>query len=94
MDQETVGTVVAVYRQWWLKINTKSVRFHAMDGAVFPHVLKVRYHVNGKDYFKRKFLNISPDYLATLKMAKQYGYSEHDAQQLFNILGVERPAGF
>ena len=56
MDQETVGTVVAVYRQWWLKINTKSVRFHAMDGAVFPHVLKVRYHVNGKDYFKRKWI--------------------------------------
>lgn len=56
MDQETVGTIVAVYRQWWLKINTKPVRRHAMDGALFPHVLKVRYTVDGKDYFKRKWI--------------------------------------
>lgn len=47
-----------------------------------------------QDYFKRKFLNVSPDYLQTLAMAKQYGYTEQDARQLFSILGVERPAGF
>ena len=56
MDQETVGTIVAVYRQWWLKVNRKPVRRHAMDGAEFPHVLKVRYSVDGKDYFKRKWI--------------------------------------
>lgn len=47
-----------------------------------------------QDYFKRKFLNVSPDYVQTLATARQYGYSEHDAKQLFDILGVDRPAGF
>ena len=46
------------------------------------------------DYFKRKFLNVQPDYLATLRMANEYGYSQHDTEQLFAILGVEKPAGF
>ena len=56
MDRETMGTIVAVRRQWWLKINRKPVRRNTMDGAVFPHVLKVRYCVNGKDYFKWKWV--------------------------------------
>lgn len=56
MVQETIGAVVAVYRQWWLKINRKPVRRHAMDGAEFPHVVKVRYIVEGKVYFVRKWL--------------------------------------
>lgn len=43
------------------------------------------------DYFKRKFLNVSPNYQETLNLAKELGYSEHDAIQLYSILGVERP---
>ena len=68
-----------------------------MDAAIMIEPKGIYYYFLAyirQDYFKRKFLNISPDYLATLRMAKQYGYSENDAQQLFNILGVERPAGF
>ena len=56
MDRETVGTVVSVATQWWLKINTKPIRLHAMDGAIFPHIIKVRYTVEGKNYFKRKWI--------------------------------------
>ena len=56
MNQETTGTVVAVATQWWLKVNTKPVRMHGMDGATFPHVIKVRYTVDGKDYIKRKWI--------------------------------------
>lgn len=56
MDQETVGTVVSVARQWWLKINKKPARVMGTDGAVFPHVVKVKYTVDGKDYFKRKWI--------------------------------------
>ena len=33
MDKETLGTVVSVKKQWWLKINTKPVRMHALDSA-------------------------------------------------------------
>ena len=56
MDQKTVGTVVSVKKQWWLKVNTKPVRMHALDGATFPHIIKVSYVVKGTEYFKRKWI--------------------------------------
>ena len=49
-------TVVSVKKQWWLKVNTKPVRMHALDGAAFPHIIKVSYMVNGTEYFKRKWI--------------------------------------
>ena len=54
---ETTGTVVAAAKQWWLKVNTKAVRLHSLDGAVFPHIIKVRYTVGGRDYFCRKWIS-------------------------------------
>ena len=56
MDKETKGKVIAVQKQWWLKINTKPVRTHALDGAIFPHIIKVQYTVDGKTYTKRKWI--------------------------------------
>ena len=56
MNKETNGIVVSVSRQWWLKINTKAVRLHAVDGATFPHIIKVRYIVDGREYTKRKWI--------------------------------------
>ena len=46
------------------------------------------------DYFKRKFLNVTPDYAADLAAARTQGVSGVDADGLFALLGVERPAGF
>ncbi len=57
MTKEVKGTVISVARQWWLKINTKPVRMHAMDGAVFPYVIKVQYEASGKTYQKRKWIS-------------------------------------
>lgn len=57
MERETKGTVVAFTRQWWLKINTKPIRAHALDGAVFPHVVKVKYTAGERDYTCRKWIN-------------------------------------
>ena len=57
MIKETNGTVVSVARQWWLKVNTKPVRMGALDGATFPHIIRVRYTVDGQEYEKRKWLN-------------------------------------
>lgn len=57
MDKETVGTVISVQKQWWLKINTKPVRTGPLDGAIFPHIIKAQYTVNGKTYFKRKWID-------------------------------------
>ena len=58
---ETTGTVVAAAKQWWLKVNTKAVRLHSLDGAAFPHIIKVRYTVGGKDYFCRKWIGAGRD---------------------------------
>ena len=33
MNKETIGTVLSVAKQWWLKVNTKPVRMGALDGA-------------------------------------------------------------
>ena len=32
------------------------VRLHALDGAMFPHIVKVEYTVDGQTYTKRKWI--------------------------------------
>ena len=56
MDKETIGIVLSVAKQWWLKVNTKPIRMVALDGATFPHIIKVEYEVDGKTYTKRKWI--------------------------------------
>lgn len=46
------------------------------------------------DYFSRKYFKTSPSYQEALAMAEQAGYSAYDSDQLFGILGVEKPNGF
>ena len=57
MERETMGTVISVAKQWWLKVNRKPVRMHALDGATFPHIIKVKYVVDEKDYTCRKWIH-------------------------------------
>ena len=57
MKQQVSGTVVSVSRQWWLKVNTKAVRLGPADGAIFPHIVKVAYTVDGREYTKRKWFS-------------------------------------
>ena len=52
MDKETIGIVLSVAKQWWLKMNMKPVRMGTLDGAIFPHIIKVQYVVDGKNYTK------------------------------------------
>lgn len=56
MDKETIGTVITAKKQWWLKVNTKPVRLHATDGAVFPYIITVEYTVDGTTYTKKKWI--------------------------------------
>lgn len=44
------------------------------------------------DYFKRKYLNVNPNYSQTLAMAQQAGVTEQEVLQLFTLLGTPRPA--
>ena len=46
MDKQTAGTVVATTKQWWLKVNRKPMRMHALDGAEFPYIIKIEYTVD------------------------------------------------
>ena len=57
MDKQTTGTVIAVTKQWWLKVNRKPVRMHALHGVEFPYIIKIEYIVDGKAYTKRKWIN-------------------------------------
>ena len=59
MEEKTLGIVLSVKKQWWLKVNTKAVRKGTLDGAIFPHTVKVRYTVGGKDFVKKKWLGPS-----------------------------------
>ena len=71
MDKEGMGTVVSFKKQWWLKVNTKPVRLHPMDGAVFPHIITVQYTVDGNTYRKRKWIGAGrpvPDVGSSLKV--------------------------
>ena len=61
MDQETTGTVLSVAKQWWLKVNTKPIRMGPLDGATFPHIIKVQYVVDGSTYTKRKWIGPGKD---------------------------------
>lgn len=54
--KKTTGIVVSIKKQWWLKVNTKPVRMHALDGATFPHIITVKYFVDGQEYTKRKWI--------------------------------------
>ena len=56
MDKDTTGTVVSVAKQWWVKVNTKPVRMGPLDGAAFPHIIKVQYVVDGNTCTKRKWI--------------------------------------
>ena len=57
IEKETKGTVVSVATQWWLKINTSPLRTQPLQGAIFPHVIKVRYEVDGVAYIRRKWIS-------------------------------------
>lgn len=46
------------------------------------------------DYFERKYLNTSPNYAECLQNARDAEVSVHDKQELFGILGVEKPCLF
>ena len=83
MEKETMGTVISVTKQWWLKVNRKPVRAHAMDGAAFPHTIKVKYTIDGKDYICRNGLVQETTFLTREQRLKlPIGKISHRKQEL------------
>ena len=56
MSKETTAKVISVSKQKWIKINTKPIRKNSSDGAIYPHIIKISYNVDRKEYVKRKFI--------------------------------------
>ena len=56
IESKTVGTILSVKKQWWLKVNTKPIRKHALDGATFPHIVTVKYTVDVNEIVRKKWL--------------------------------------
>ena len=52
------GTVTEVSRLWWLRINTKPVRRFSGDGSVYPHVITLRYTVDGMEYHGKLYIPV------------------------------------
>lgn len=51
------GTVTRISACYWLKINTKPIRAHAWDGAVFPHMVSFEYTVDGCVYTGKRYFS-------------------------------------
>lgn len=51
------GKVTKVKTCHWLKVNTKSARSNAVDGAKFPHMIHFTYLVDGKEYAGSRYVN-------------------------------------
>ena len=54
---QTEGTVTEGKPCYWFKVNTKPIRKHMADGAVFPHIIHFTYEVNGQGYSGRRFVH-------------------------------------
>ena len=51
------GTITEVKTCYWFKVNTKPVRTHSGDGAVYPHIIHFTYHAGGQAYTGKRFVN-------------------------------------
>ena len=58
MEKRTTGIIIAVKNLWWIKVNRKLVRTTSLDGASFPHLITVKYTVDGKEYIRRSIISI------------------------------------
>lgn len=58
MDNEckVQGIILSAKKLWWIKVNRKAFRTHLLDGATFPHLVKVKYKVDDKEYEKNKYI--------------------------------------
>ena len=54
---QTEGTVTEVKTCYWFKVNTKPIRTHMGDGAVFPHILHFTYKAEGKAYTGKRYVH-------------------------------------
>ena len=54
---QTEGVVTEVKTCYWLKVNTKPVRAHSLDGALFPHIIRFTYRVGEREFSAGRYVN-------------------------------------
>jgi len=55
--KQTEGTVTEVRTCFWFKVNTKPIRTHSGDGAVYPHIIHFTYRVGEQVYSGKRWVH-------------------------------------
>jgi len=82
--EQTEGTVTDVRTCYWFKVNTKPVRTHAGDGAVYPHIIHFTYHVGGQAYTGKRYVQWNKR--CPIKGAKINVYYKTDTPEKFAVI--------
>ena len=78
--EETIAIVKEIKKCWWIKINTKPVRTHTLDGAKFPHKIIYEYEANGETYIGKQYLSWQIEPPAVNNKIKVY-YQKNDPKK-------------
>lgn len=85
----TKGTIQKVTKCWWIKVNTKPVRMHSLDGSIFPHIMTVTYDVDGVQYKKRKYIGLRVDTIGIFGNVDVYYDKNKPSRCAIRLLGDE-----
>ena len=77
------GIITEVKPCYWFKVNTKSVRTHMGDGAVYPHIIHFTYQVDGQAYMGKRWIHWNKR--PPTKGEKITVYYQDDAPQKFAV---------
>ena len=78
------GVVTKVSTCYWLKVNTKAIRTHAGDGAVYPHIIHFAYQVAGRTYAGKRWVYWNKR--CPVQGEKLTVYYEEDAPEKFGVI--------
>lgn len=88
MQKTITGTVVSVYKVWWIRFNTKALHMGTSDDAFFPHIVKVRYRAEGREYLKRKWI-LTRDRVPAEGDTVELRYDDRRPEKIRIVLGTD-----
>ena len=88
-NNRTNGKIEKVTKCWWIKVNTKPVRMHMLDGVLFLYLMTVSYTVNGKKYKKTKYIGLRKDTIGIFGTVNVYYDKDKPSRCAIRLLGDE-----
>ena len=76
---------------WWIKVNTKAARRHALDGARFPHIIYFTYHAGGETYQGVSCVNWAVRTPVERETVAVYYDKEHPERYAVDLYGTYGP---